>query len=242
MSKFYLCPRCKKQFQKDEHPMMCSCCGFQLSTYTINKSVKRAKVNRVLKPIITICIVLTLVCSGLLYLAKRSQIGKSCEDGGIIYFDKLFYSNGWRYLEVAPKNLNVTPWSETINEKTFPELKTGLGYGAHNSYNIIYRYGAKSAAYKAINYGSTDDWYLGTVKEMKFLSIISKSKYFIKRTKSLENFDSLITNHQDGKGNFIYWTSELAGEERPYAINFIENKVVSLEYSTECSVRPIRKF
>lgn len=154
----------------------------------------------------------------------------------------MFYSNGWRYLEVAPKSLAATQWSETINEKATSELTSGIGKGAYNSYNIIYRYGAKSAAYKAINYGKSDDWYLGSRKEMKILKIIYKCNFFKSKFENLENFDSFGNKDSNSKTRHIYWTSELSDKNSAYAINFENGEENILKCSESCFVRPIRKF
>lgn len=242
MSKYYYCPRCKKQFQKEEQHLMCSSCGFQLSTYRIEKSIHRNAVMKKLRPVFIIGVIALILGGSFLYVSQRSQIGEIGEDGGIIFFDKLFYSNGWRYLEVSPKELGPTTWSETINEKTIGELVEGLGSGAHNSYNIIYRYGAKSAAYKAIDYGNTDDWYLGSVKEMSILRFISKSKFFQKKICSLEEFSNFINTEEETNKKQLYWTSELINKDHAYTINFDNGEKIETEYTESCLIRPIRKF
>ena len=246
----YHCPRCGKQFDKHELRLMCPDCGFQLSTYKFLKKAHSRKIIRIVKPFIITIVVIGAICGGLNYFSTICKIGRPGEDGGIIFFDKMHYSNGWRYLEVAPENLDPIYWSDTVNEKAVGEFVDGLGNGARDTYNVIYRYGAKSAAYKALNYGNTDDWYLGTRKEMSLLYFMTSNKFVKKifkyRIKDIENFvlPDELSEEQKKAADYplIYWTSELKNKTFVNCIDFNDGNQASIEYSKKCQVRPIRKF
>ena len=265
----YYCPRCKGEVSDDKYKkqLMCPKCGFQLSIYKIDKSVKHRKLMKRIKPFIVTAVVFIVIFIGLSFLSHLCRIGSIGEDGGIIFFDKMFYSNGWRYLEVAPENLEPTEWMETEKNEAVGEFTDGLGYGARNTYNMIYRYGQKSAAYKAVCYGQSDDWFLGNKKEMKILYYITKSWYFKHKTKAVENFNYLQEKYENPKEEFLdkveladksnkddtqseesqekvllYWTSVLKDGEKAYCINFEDGQEVEVEYAQKCLVRPIRKF
>lgn len=229
MASFH-CPRCKKAFDKHEHHLMCSNCGFQLSVYEIEKKFAHRKVMRVLRPFLIVGVILLLLCGSYVFVSSQCKIGTVTENGGIIFFDKFFYSNGWRYMEVSPVTLNATSWSSMKNEKALNELEKGFAKGAKNSYTIIYRFGAKSAAYKAINYGKSDDWYLGTRSEMKVLGLLLKLPRMKKAMAECEKLEK------------VYWTSELVSKENAYAYSFDDGKIIELSIEEKCSVRPIRKF
>ncbi len=241
MSAFY-CPRCKRKFEdKTQVGLMCPTCGFQLSTYRIEKSVRRRKIFKRVKPFAIIALIIAIIGIGTKVLWNNSKLGTVCEDGGIIFFDKHFYSNGWRYLAMAPKDIPATSWSETVNNNVTEVFNKKLGWGAWNSYVIINRYGAKSAAYKATDFGKTEDWYLGNRKELSILHFVYKRKLFQKRISNIEDFESIkIQNNEEQKS--IYWTSERIDTEHSYCFNFEDGKSSELSNSEKCYVRPIRKF
>ena len=241
MGAFY-CPRCKKKFEdKTQVGLMCSACGFQLSTFRIEKSDRRRAIFKRVRPFAIIVLTLAIFGISTNLLWKSSKIGTVCEDGGIIFFDKHFYSNGWRYLAVAPKDIPATTWSETANNKVTEVFNKKLGWGAWNSYVIINRYGAKTAAYKATDFGTTEDWYLGNRKELSILNFIYNRKLFRKRISNIEDFEP-IKKHKNQKQKSIYWTSERIDTEHSYCFNFEDGKSTELLNSEKCYVRPIRKF
>lgn len=248
MLKFH-CPRCKSELDERQRKyFMCGICGFQLSTYKIEKRKRTKKIIKMCVPLIFAVLIFGIAGSGFLFFNSRIQVGKITENGGIIFYDKLFYSDGWRYLEVAPKNLPATYWSESVNEKALNEFSDLLGNGARNSYTVIYRYGAKSAAYKALDYGKTDDWYLGNKKEMKALLKKIKSKKIIKAIQEINNsednlsFEEFQNIGEEKNNTYIYWTSELASKNEAYAVNFENGEEKVIGISEKCLVRPIRKF
>lgn len=241
MGAFY-CPRCKRKFEdKTQVGLMCPTCGFQLSTFRIEKSARRRKIFKRVKPFAIIALIIAIIGIGTKVLWKNSKLGTVCEDGGIIFFDKHFYSNGWRYLAMAPKDIPEASWSETVNENVKGVFGERLGWGAWNSYAIINRYGAKTAAYKATDFGTTEDWYLGNIKELSILNFVYKRKLFQKRISNIEDFEPIkIQNNEEQK--IIYWTSERIDTEHSYCFNFEDGKASELSNSEKCYVRPIRKF
>lgn len=245
----YHCPRCKTELDERQRKyLMCGNCGFQLSIYKLERQRRTKKIIKLCIPLIFVVLIFCVVGSGFLFLKDRNQVGKITENGGIIFYDKLFYSDGWRYLEVAPKNLTATIWSETVNTKALNEFSDSLGSGARNSYTVIYRFGAKSAAYKALDYGKTDDWYLGNRKEMEVLLKKSKSKTILKAIQEINNseanssFDEFQNSGEEQKNEHVYWTSELASKNEAYAVNFENGEESAIDISGKCLVRPIRKF
>ena len=241
MNKYY-CPRCRKKFDKDDVKLMCSDCGLQLSVYKIEKNIKRYNFIQRIRPIISIFLVVFILGGSILFVTNRSKLGEVTENGGIIFFDKLFYTNGWRYMEVSPVNLQTTSWSLSISEKAVNELSKKLGFGAHNSYMIIHRFGSDSAAYKATNYGTTEDWFLGNKIEMKILYHSLKIPSIKNGIKNAEKFYSLQNESKDTKGRHVYWVSELESKNKGYAVNFENGETLSITNTEKCFVRPIRKF
>lgn len=251
--KKWKCPRCGKEFEKEEIHLMCATCGFQLSTYRLEKALAKKKFLKAIKPFVILGVIAIVFLSGILFFLSQIHIGQECADGGVIFFDKLHYSDGWRYLAVSPKDIEKTVWSDKENEKISGELVFVIGKGDYNSYNIIHRYGAKSAAYKAITYGKTEDWYLGNKREMQILGFVSYTKFFRKKLQKFEEFDSLISTEDEQK---YYWTSEVEGSKKAYAVTIDSWKPKTQLFSlyaekdedgndieaSVCYVRPIRKF
>lgn len=76
MSRFYYCPRCKKQFQKEELHLMCSDCGFQFSTYKIDKAVHKQTVMKKIKPLIIVGIIILVFGSVFIFIRNRVKLEK----------------------------------------------------------------------------------------------------------------------------------------------------------------------
>ena len=65
------------------------------------------------------------------------QLGKTGQ-AGIVFYDKGFYSDGWRYLEAAPSDYEfVAQWAESWWGAPYVETKTAIGTGKKNTEEII---------------------------------------------------------------------------------------------------------
>lgn len=253
----YTCPRCKKIFQKQDLFLMCSDCGYQFSTKKIKKIISISESFRYVRKTIFPLLIIAIIVIPIYFFATNCKIGTITENGGIIFFDKMRYSDGWRYLEVAPVRIPATVWSETENIKILGELESDLGKGDRNSYTIINRFGAKSASYKALNYG--EEWYLGNCKEMKLLNFFSNIPFLTRNTKKIEGFEPLLFSEEEIREKKLvpfYWTSEVPKRNKAYSFDFSQLYWRPQEFQTvyeefkdgsflkaeKCFVRPIRKF
>jgi hypothetical protein len=125
-------------------------------------------------------------------LSVSVDIGTPGLAGGTIFYDKGYYSNGWRYLEVMNANIIGTlPWSLSPNQIVNTPA-TVLGEGDLNTYNIVAIYGtgnyAASLCSNSTN-GGYSDWYLPNVNEFLMMR---------------QNLGPLTIF----TGNFYHWTSE----------------------------------
>jgi len=78
---------------------------------------------------------------------KTYKVGDKGPAGGYIFYDKGSYSNGWRYLEAAPKTtekkLRWTRWTKDEELKreffiySYSETKKEIGAGAENTKKIV---------------------------------------------------------------------------------------------------------
>lgn len=179
------------------------------------------------------------VSSVTVYDYKLGDIGPA---GGIIFYDKGNYSNGWRYLECAQKNAGNGNWCS--NPQSMPEQKSGLGDGEFNSYYIYAELGKLTAAYKALSYSVNgySDWYLGSAQEYKELVNYCKSRKMKKRLKKA-GFDAI---NGGLLSNVVFWTSEYSGSGKVYIVYGVKGltgQVLEGKYDAGAyMVRPIRKF
>jgi hypothetical protein len=120
------------------------------------------------------------------------SIGSTGPAGGLIFYDKGRYSEGWRYLEAAPADLGKKYRWDNKQEIRTGINATGIGNGKANTAGIVSRYAAGS--YSAIQcedlvLADHDDWFLPSKDEL----------------------DLMYRNlRQEGLGNFVsgwYWSS-----------------------------------
>ncbi len=100
---------------------------------------------------------------------KEYKIGDKGPGGGLVFYDKGNSSNGWRYLEAAPKDQSAkAEWG--CYKKSIPGAKgTDIGTGKENTNAIIKDCkGKKSAAEIAASYkgGGKKDWFLPSKDEI----------------------------------------------------------------------------
>ncbi len=141
-------------------------------------------------------------------IAYWIYIGGPGPAGGIVFYDKGAYSDGWRYLEAAPASTEWTnkPWGGygTLVGGT----GTAIGSGSANTEAIVTAYGNEEpdegrndyAARVAadLSFGRYDDWFLPSWDELDLMS---------------ENL------HGEGIGGFAsayYWSS--SENDKDYAL------------------------
>ncbi len=207
-------------------------------------------------------------------LAEKEQerILKSYKVGGwgqagVIFYDKGEYSDGWRFLEIAPtKSQNRYFGFYSVNVEG---LQTELGTGDANTQKLVEEFEEDSAAYYAANYssGGKDDWYLGNIAEMQmcYKNLVSKSSNQKKIDKLVElgkidQFYSRYWGYYKEGGTICYLTSEQKDKSNCYTLCFSSSSTLldggkplgvgndwkafkhsMLEGYTNY-VRPIRKF
>lgn len=112
-----------------------------------------------------------------LYTTGTGVLRKTGPGGGLVFYDKGVYSEGWRYLEAAPAGWSGTakdPVEVWSNHSTtaVPGTYTGTGYGQGNSINIMKQSGhTASAASLCDDYvvGAYDDWFLPSKNELDLM-------------------------------------------------------------------------
>ena len=95
------------------------------------------------------------------------SVGVSGPAGGIIFYDKGSYSDGWRYLEAAPSDQGSVEWGGY--GRSVGETSTALGTGKANTEKIVNALGAGKYAARIcydLVLGSYDDWFLPSWDEL----------------------------------------------------------------------------
>ena len=157
--------------------------------------------------------------------SKEYKVGNFGPAGGIVFYDKGEYSNGWRYLEVASQDIS----GKFIYGKN-GKLNTGikLGTGKDNTAQIIALNGT-SLSYAALacskySEGGYTDWYLPSKEELEL--IYSKL-----------NGNKNLTMVKDG-----YWSSSQLNSSYAYGFSFKTKKSFTDSESSQYRVRAVRSF
>ena len=165
-------------------------------------------------------------------------IGAPGPGGGFVFFDRGYFSDGWRFLEAAPADINGThQWatrnvlipnlSQNLNDNT----DWGIGRGRINT-DIILAHAAANgyaapAALAAANFSSNGktDWFLPSRDELNLM------------------FVNLHRNNVGGFTNNWYWSSSQVGIYGAWDLYFGDGNQISVsKYSPRLSVRPVRAF
>jgi len=160
---------------------------------------------------------------------KTYKIGEKGPAGGIVFYDRGFTRDGWRYLEVAPVEKEVTAvWDSRGTNVT----KTGkeVGSGKRNTELIVTALqGNESAARLCANLNVNDykDWFLPSIDELELM-------YKNLKKKGLGGFrDGFYwsSSQNDSTGNA--WAQRFSDGSKA---NYLNNK------GNTYSVRAVRAF
>ena len=167
-------------------------------------------------------------------IAQWIYIGGPGPAGGIVFYDKGEYSDGWRYLEAAPASTEwtLTPWGG--NGTLVGGTGTGIGTGAANTQAIVAAYGdeepdadrddyaAKLAA--DLSYGGYDDWFLPSRDELDLM------------------YENLYVEGLGGFAAAWYWSSSESDADYAYGQRFHDGDQYHADKGFEGRVRAARAF
>jgi hypothetical protein len=156
------------------------------------------------------------------------KVGDRGPAGGIIFYDKGMFFNGWQYLEAAPADLDGAQWA--VNDQRISGTGTAVGTGKRNTELIVEQLGNGTAAQlcDALEFGGYNDWFLPSQDEL----------------------DLMYRNlKQRGLGNFLnseYWSSSYDSSRAlgytSWGQNFSNGSKVYMWQDKAASVRAIRAF
>ena len=179
------------------------------------------------------------------------SIGDDGPGGGIIFYDKGFYSDGWRYLEAAPSDLGngntyifglyktsddgYTQWSGTgygiglgkLNTRTLVADMRTEAYESRNGITKTENYAAQLC--DTYSYGGYSDWFLPSRDELKLM-------YTNLKEEGLGDFE-----------NTNYWSSseseyDACAWHQDFSVGTLYSSSNGGNRNSSLRVRPIRAF
>ena len=169
------------------------------------------------------------------------SIGETGPGGGVVFYDKGAYSDGWRYLEAAPQETEWTnkPWGNT-GKRLWAE-GTAIGTGEYNTLVIVNAYaGYESGDERIGDSAAVLCWYL-EYPNWWFMGW---------HLPSIDELELMYENlHLQGIGDFAsswYWSSTEYVEEwtgnRAFSVNFDTGDQYIDFKSFEYRVRAVSRF
>jgi len=158
-------------------------------------------------------------------ICREDTIGDTGPGGGLIFYDKGYYSDGWRYLEASPTDLAPSAWG--CRDISIPGTSYNVGTGEANT-NLIIAYCSTIdiAARKCNDYSNNgyNDWFLPSAYELFYM------------------WQNLDLQSLGGFSDGPYWSSTQFIESQAWSVDFFHGDQHDLDKSNFYYVRPIRKF
>jgi len=184
------------------------------------------------------------------------EIGEKGPAGGLVFFDKGEYSDGWRYLEAAPERWSGSPYDPKAQWGAFPfdmngaQLGTELGTGLENSEHItIYNrhIQANREAYEQLPESEKvfssfhDD---SVAAEVCLDAVINEfDDWYLPAQDELALMrESLYKNDLGSFQADLYWSSSMDNERSGTMVNFWIGAVGGSYSYNSYYIRPVRKF
>jgi hypothetical protein len=163
------------------------------------------------------------------WIEKVFNINDRGPAGGIIFYDKGVFFDGWRYLEAAPADLSSSLWHDGLGRfSSVAGTGTAVGAGKQNTQAIVQHLGRerKGAAKlcSELVFGGYNDWFLPSKDELELM------------------YTNLKQKGLGGFLNTIYWSSSHKNDGVWYQ-DFTNGKAGSIDSkSVGHAVRAIRQF
>ena len=157
------------------------------------------------------------------------KIGDRGPTGGIVFYDKRNNSDGWRYMEAAPLDLQQTTWG--YFDVMFLRTEARIGSGKSNTeliVEVLNQNGISGTAVqlcKEYTLNGYNDWFLPSKDELNLLNV------------NLEKND--LGNFED---KVWYWSSSWNNKYSIWAQNFSDGSQSHNNYDYMFFVRPVRYF
>ena len=186
------------------------------------------KIETMKRSLLLLCLCIG-ICSILFAQSERAyRIGDTGPAGGIIFYDKGSFSNGWRYLEAAPvETEEQLDWGpEGVR---FRGLQDGVGWGRQNTRIIVEQLDSLGETGYAAQYcddldvNGFTDWFLPSKDELNLM-------FRNLRQRNLGGFQKSISSSHIQTKNMVYYSSSWV-----YGANVPLVQVFNVPYSDDWS-------
>lgn len=170
-----------------------------------------------------------VITSNTTYYAIWTSIGCTGPAGGLVFYDKREYTDGWRYLETAPIANEASKQWDSGGYGTTGATDTSIGKGKINTFRINLTRGTEGVA---ANYCSTlsytpssfNDWFLPSKDELNLM------------------YNNLKLNGFGDFANSAYWSSSEYSLSGAVDTVFSDGSNLTPTKNNFFNVRPIRAF
>lgn len=172
------------------------------------------------------------------FLREPYTIGSLGPAGGIVFYDKGFFSSGWQYMEAAPAssefNAQWGAWRQNVDG-----TQMAIGSGRMNTSLIVSRLaelgetGRAAQLSRALNINGFSDWFLPSLDELKQM-------YENLHLQDLGDFGQ--GTNEESWLNWVYWSSSQHTGDLVWNQYFDSGlQFPNLKYS-QLRVRAVRTF
>ena len=171
------------------------------------------------------------------------SIGDAGPAGGLVFYDKGFYSDGWRYLEAAPSDIGSFAFGYYRPDKENSNpigTSLAVGSGKYNTERLVKHMDMDGKAYSAssgegvkeyaarrcldYSHGGCDDWFLPSSDELNLM------------------YKNLHKNGLGSFANYHYWSSSENDGYYAWVQNFDSGSQGNDSRNDVYRVRPVRAF
>jgi hypothetical protein len=148
------------------------------------------------------------------------SVGQQGPAGGIVFYDKGIYNEGWRYLEVMPNDQNISPTSFGCNTLSVDNTSLSVGKGLINTQLLISACTQLSPAKLCdeLIYGSFDDWFLPSALELYLM-------HFNLQFQNIGNLSGFYWSSTDAHNNPFSTTWQYSTQKAFVARSNVNNTV-----------------
>lgn len=167
-------------------------------------------------------------------------VGAQGSGGGIVFYDKGSYSNGWRYMEVSTTNLANSEWG--CLSATILNTSADIGKGFYNSVQVVNFHNSLANYYT--NPGICNALNDGTVISKTALLYNSQDWFLPSEQELLLIYQNLSSQNIGNISATTYWSSTEIDQSTVKGINFETGHTISVakKPQTDVSARAIRYF
>ncbi len=155
--------------------------------------------------------------------APEYRLGEPGPAGGLVFYDKGFRSDGWRYLEAAPMDLAPERWGCSGSRFGVRDPEAGTG----EAHSRAIADGCRASAAQRVDgfdFGDHYDWFLPS--EIALLAL----------------YHGLHVDRRGGFTDAPYWSSRETSGDSAVSVDFRDGRRGETAKTVALRLRPIRRF